>query len=109
MARNVKISRVSIGSIGRLIGTVNAIVALATGIVGSIVTIAAVVTNYDYGLWSSIGVSAGILAGGIIVIPLIAFALGWIYGALIALIWNLVLNTSGGLEVTIEDNTAAKR
>jgi hypothetical protein len=103
MGKNVKVTHVGASSIGRLVGTVNAIVALASGIIGSIVSIASVVSSSDYSFLTSVGISAAILAGGIVVLPLLAFIFGWLYGALVGIIWNVLLGASGGLDMTIED------
>lgn len=103
MEKKIKVNHVSASSIGKLVGVVNAIVALASGIIGSVVAISAVLSSADYGVLASIGISAAIIAGGIIIWPLIAFAMGWIYGALVGFIWNVLLGASGGIEMTIEN------
>jgi hypothetical protein len=103
MGKNVTVTHVGASSIGRLVGTVNAIVALAGGIIGSLATISSIVSSQNYSLWQNIGLSALIVAGGIIVLPLLAFVFGWLYGALVGVIWNVLLGASGGLDMTIED------
>lgn len=103
MGKNVTVTHVGASSIGRLVGTVNAIVALAGGIIGSLATISSIVSSQNYSLWQNIGLSALIVAGGIIVLPLLAFVFGWLYGALVGVIWNVLLGASGGLDTTIED------
>lgn len=109
MEKSIKVNHVGASSIGRLVGTVNAILALASGIVGSIVAISNVVSQSDYSTLTNVGISVAILAGGLIVFPLVAFAFGWIYGALIGFIWNILLGASGGVEVTIEEVPAVKK
>lgn len=109
MEKQVVISHVRARSIGRLVGVVNAIFALAAGIISSIVTIAAVISSQDYGFWGGLGMSAAILATAIIAIPLVAYAFGWLYGALIGFIWNVLLSTTGGIEVTTQEVPAVSK
>ena len=96
-------THVGAGSIGRLVGTVNAIFALAAGIVGSIVAASTALSAYDYGILGSIGVSVGIVAVGVVLLPLLTFAFGWLYGALIGVIWNILLGATGGLELNVKE------
>lgn len=103
MEKKIMVTHVRAGSIGRLVGTVNAIFALAAGIVGSIVAASTALSAYDYGILGSIGVSVGIVAVGVVLLPLLAFAFGWLYGALIGVIWNILLGATGGLEIGVED------
>lgn len=108
MGKNVTVTHVGASSIGRLVGTVNAIFALAGGLVASIVAISNVVATHDYSVLMNIGISAAIIIGGIVVMPLFAFVFGWLYGALIGVIWNLLLGATGGLGMTVEDVTEKK-
>ena len=107
MEKKIMVTQVGAASIGRLVGTVNAIFALAAGLVGSIVAIADVVAMNNYSLLMNIGVSVAIIMGGIIVLPLLAFLFGWLYGALAGFIWNVLLGAAGGLEVHVEEVTTA--
>lgn len=103
MEKKIMVTHVGAGSIGRLVGTVNAIFALASGIIGSIVAASAVLSANDYGVLGNIGVSVGIVAVGVVVVPLLAFVFGWLYGALIGVIWNILLGATGGLELNVEE------
>lgn len=109
MAKNVKVTHVGASSIGRLVGTVNAIFALVAGVVGAVVAVADVVAMNDYSLLMNIGISAAIILGSIIVLPMLAFVFGWVYGALIGVIWNAFLGASGGIEITTEDVELASK
>lgn len=108
MSKSITVRKVGISTIGRLFGTVNAVVAVAAGLVGSIVTISAYVSTNTSGLVIDILGSIAIVATGLIVLPLIAFAFGWLYGALIALIFNLVIGVSGGVELEFDENGTVK-
>lgn len=109
MKKNITITRVGASSIGRLLGTVNAIVALAAGIISSLVAVAGVVSNQNLSIWQDIGVSMLIVVAGVIVLPILSFIFGWLYGALIGVIWNAILGTSGGLDVSIEETSIDKK
>jgi hypothetical protein len=101
--KKINVTRVGVGSLGKLVGIVNAIVALAIGIVGSIVTTVGVIANNDFSVIGDVFAALGIALFGLVVYPLIWFAFGWLYGALIAVIWNAVLGVSGGLQVETEE------
>lgn len=103
MEKKFMVTHVGAGSIGRLVGTVNAIFAVAAGLVGSIVAISDVVAMNNYSVLMNIGISVGIILGGLVVLPLLAFVFGWLYGALVGFIWNAILGAAGGLEVNVEE------
>ena len=101
--KKVGITRVGVGSLAKLVGIVNAIVAFALGIVGSIVGVVSVIANNNFTLLGDIFAALDIALFALIVYPLIWFAFGWLYGALVAIIWNAVLSVGGGLEIeTVE-------
>lgn len=107
MAKNITIKKLDALSVGKLLGTVNIIIAVAVGLIASIVTVISVVTNNTYDVGMDILVSIGIIIAGIIVYPLFMYAVGWIYGALVGFIFNVVIGVSGGINLTVEDE--AKR
>lgn len=103
MARSIIVQKTGVSSIGRLIGTVNLIIGLAIGILGSIVAIVNYIAYNSNGILMDIFASIGILLVGVVVYPLFLFALGWLYGALVAFIFNVVIGVSGGVELTVAD------
>ena len=54
-------------------------------------------------VWNNIAASVMIVLVGVIAFPIIAFVFGWLYGALIGLIWNVLLGATGGLAMDIEE------
>lgn len=108
MAKKIAITKLGVGSFGKLVGTINGVIGLAAGIIAAVVASVSVVTNNDFTILTDILVTIGILLTGIFVYPLLAFALGWLHGAIIALIFNLIVGISGGLEVSTEDIKEAK-
>lgn len=110
MSRSIIVEKTGVSSIGRLVGTVNLIIGLAVGILGSIVAIVNYTQYTANSGFEDVIASIGILLVGIVVYPLVAFAFGWLYGALIAFIFNVVIGVSGGVELTIADEVLpAKR
>lgn len=103
MEKKLMVTHVGAGSIGRLVDTVNAIFAVAAGIIGSIAATANVVATQDYSVLMNIAVSVGIILLGVVVVPLFAFVFGWLYGALVGVIWNILLGATGGLEVNTHE------
>lgn len=101
--KEVTITRVGVGSIGRLLGFVNAIVAVVAGIVASIATTANVISTSNLSVWEDVAVSIAIVAGYVVLLPVLAFAFGWLYGAVVALVWNFFLGSAGGVDIEIVD------
>lgn len=105
---NITVTRVGTLSIGKLFGTVNLIVALAVGIIAAIVGIVAYFNAGSYGFFEGLLGSLAIVLSAIILYPLVMFALGWLYGVLAAFIFNVVIGVSGGVELTVADETSRK-
>ena len=99
----ILLQKVGVSSLGKLFGTVNAIIGVIIGTVSAIVTTVSVVANNDYGVLTDVFVAIGITLVGVVVYPLVLFAMGWLYGAVVALVVNLVVGASGGLELEVED------
>lgn len=101
--KEVTITEVGVGSLGKLLGAANAIISLIVGAIAAIVSTLSVIANNNYSLFTDIFVAVGIILAYIIVLPLIAFGIGWLYGAIIGLVWNVFLGASSGLDIkTIE-------
>lgn len=101
--KEVTIVEVGVGSLGKLLGSANAIIALIIGVISAVVSTVSVIANSHYSALENIFVALGIVLGHLLLLPLIAFALGWLYGAIIALVWNVFLGASSGLDIkTVE-------
>lgn len=109
MARSITVQRIGVSSIARLIGTVNLIIGLVVGFLGAVVAIVSYLGHSSNGWVADTFSSVGILLIGVIVYPLILFAFGWLYGALVALIFNLVIGVSGGVELTVADDGPVRK
>ena len=94
---NITVTKVGVLSIGKLLGTVNLIVGLAIGIVAAI---AATVTYFaagSYGFFEGLLGALAIILSAVVLYPLVMFAFGWLYGVLVAFIFNVVVGVSGGV------------
>ncbi|MEI6480691.1 MAG: hypothetical protein WCO19_00105 [Candidatus Saccharibacteria bacterium] len=97
-----KITAVKASSIAMYEGTFASIIGLLVAIMSSLnttVTIAKTTESTLKGL--TFGIATGIVS--IIVVPFIYFGLGWIVGYLHGLVFNAVAQSSGGIELKIED------
>lgn len=97
------VHKVGVGSLGKLIGVWFAIVGLFVGVISAVVSTVSVFANYDYSVLAGIGVALLIAVGWVIVYPVIMFLIGWIQGAILAVIFNVVVAGSGGLSVHLEE------
>ena len=101
--KEVTITKVGVGSLGKLLGFANAIISLLIGIVAAVVSTVSVIANNNYSVFQDILVALGITFGYILVLPLVAFGIGWLYGAIIAFVWNVFLGAASGLDIqTVE-------
>lgn len=96
------IHKVGIGSLGRLFGSWFAIIGLAVGIISALVSSIAIV-NQNYSFWETLGLTAVAAIGWAVLYPLMMFFIGWLQGAILALIFNVVVASSGGLSIHTEE------
>jgi hypothetical protein len=101
--KKMSIQEVGVASLGKLIGTVHAAIGIVVGSIMGVVTAVGVISNNDYSVIADLLVAVGIMLAGVVIYPALLFIGGWLYGALIALIFNLVLGASGGLELKVQD------
>ena len=106
---NITVTRVGIMSIAKLTGTVNLIIGLALGIIGTIVAISNYLITTNASFWEELLSSLVILVVGLVVYPLVAFGLGWLYGVLVAFIFNVVIGVSGGVDLEVDQETRGRR
>ena len=107
--KKLTVHTLGVASLGKLVGTYAAILGLLFGIVSAISGVVAVIANNDYSVLEDVLFSIAILVAGFVVAPLIWFALGWIQGALMAVIFNVVVSGSGGLTMNVEEEGTVKK
>ena len=89
--KNITVTKVGILSIGKLVGTINVIIALFFGIVASVVVTATYLVNSTDGFVDNLLASLAIILSAVILYPLVMFAFGWLYGVVVSFIFNLVI------------------
>lgn len=97
------IHKVGVGSLGRLIGTWFAIVGLVVGLLSAVVSTVSVFANNSYSILAGIGIGALIVIGWVVVYPVVMYFIGWLQGAILALVFNFVVSGAGGLSVELEE------
>lgn len=100
---NKRVVNVKPTSIAMLQGVFGAIAGLAVAIIFSLeafIEIADSTMSVLGGL--ALGLAAGALS--IVVLPLVYFGIGWVVGLIQGFILNIVIESSGGIEVKLNDN-----
>lgn len=103
---NITVTKVGVLSIGKLFGTINLIIGLAAGLIAAIAgTVSYLASNTAEGFFEGLLGSLGIILAAVVLYPLVMFALGWLYGVLAAFVFNVVVGVSGGVDLTVSDDT----
>ena len=103
MASKLTIKRFEVGSVAKFVGTVNAVISVVVGLIAAFGAIISLIASNEYNGFEAFGLSVAIIAAGILLYPLVMFFIGWLYGALAALIFNLFVGVSGGITVDVEE------
>lgn len=99
---NKRIVKVNAMTVAMFQGVFAAIVGLGVAVLHSLKATVHVAQSTDSVITGmSFGLAAGIVS--IIVVPLLYFALGWVVGLVQGWLYNVVLGTSGGVVVQLED------
>ncbi|USN96966.1 MAG: hypothetical protein H6797_02120 [Candidatus Nomurabacteria bacterium] len=100
--KKIIIRRLGVGSVARFTGVAQAILGFAASFVALFGGISAVLTQQGWNIFERIFGTIGVALFSLVVIPLIAFLFGWLYGAVLSLIANLFLHTSTGIELDVD-------
>lgn len=98
------VHKVGVGSLGKLIGTWFAIVAFVIGVIAAVATTISVFEQNDFSVLAGVGYAVLISAGWVLLYPLVMFAVGWLQGAILAVVFNFVISGSGGLSLHVESS-----
>lgn len=98
----IRVEKLRVGSFAKVVAITQAIIAFIYGAIITLGVIAGQFTN-DSSFVQSLGVSVGVLGLSVVILPAIAYVVGWIQGAVAAVILNFVFKESQGLEVEIQD------
>ena len=98
----VRVEKLRVGSFAKVVAITQAIFAFIYGAIVTLGVIAGQITS-DSSVVDSLGVSVAILGLAIVIFPAVAYVIGWIQGAIAAVILNFVFKESNGLEIELED------
>lgn len=101
--KTLTVHRVGVASFAKLFGVWAAILGLIVGVIGAITSTVGVITNNHFSVLGGIGISIAIIIGWVVIYPLVMFLVGWIQGAIVAIVFNVVVSGSGGLALTIDE------
>ena len=104
MAKNkvLKVVGVKPSTVALFEGTLAAVIGLAVAILFSLqATLELAEATQSVLRGFAFGLGAGVVS--VLVLPLLYFGLGWVFGYLHGWIFNAVLNTSGGVQFDVED------
>lgn len=101
--KKIIVQRLGVGSVAKYVGVAHAILGVLYGVVALLAGIVAIADTDDLATWQKVlgGVAAALVA--LVVVPAVAFLVGWLYGTVFALIANFILQTSRGIELDIEE------
>ncbi len=100
--KKIAVKKVGTLSFANLFGTWYAVLGLVTGIFTAVYSAIWVVNSTDSILVEIFG-GIGVVIASLILVPLLGYVIGWLYGAVIALIVNLVVSAAGGLSIEVEE------
>ena len=103
--KKVTVRRLGVASVARFVGVANAVIGFVIGIFVAFGGLVGVLENDSFDTVTKIVSSLGVVLVSLILVPLLAFLYGWLYGAIVSLVANLFLNTSSGIELDIEEET----
>jgi uncharacterized membrane protein len=101
--KTVTINKVRVGSFAKVVGITQAVFAFVYGLVLSIAVASEAITP-ETSFVRGLGISIFVLGMAVLLLPLIAFIIGWIQGAFAALILNFVFAESKGLDFEVTES-----
>ena len=97
------VHKVGVMSLGKLVGVWGAILGVIIGVISAVVSAVSVVAYNNFSVWGNIFASIGVVLAWVIAYPLVMFLLGWLQGAVMAVVFNVVVSGSGGLDLEVEE------
>lgn len=95
------VNKVGVGSLAKVVGIVQAVFGFVTGAFVSLSVAAESITE-STSFVQALGVSLFTLGLAVVIFPLVAFVVGWVQGAIAAIILNFAFAEGGGLKVETE-------
>mgnify|MGYP000961097601 FL=1 len=97
------VHKVGVGSLAKLIGVWFAIIGIVVGVISAVVSAVSVFANNSYSFLGGLFVAVLVVVGWVFLYPIVMFFIGWIQGAILAVVFNVVVAGSGGLSVHVEE------
>ena len=99
------VHKVGVGSLAKLIGVWFAIIGIVVGVISAVVSAVSVFANNSYSFLGGLFVAVLVVVGWVFLYPIVMFFIGWIQGAILAVVFNVVGAGSGGLSVHVEETS----
>lgn len=101
--KSIIIKRIGVGSFAKYLGVANGILGIIYAVFAVFAAVPAIILHDDLSTLGKIGASLGATVIIVAFIPVIMFAIGWIYGAIVSYVINIFLAASKGIELDIEE------
>lgn len=100
-ARTVTVTKIGVGSFAKTVGVAYGLIGLVAGVIATVAVSAGAITS-DTTFVHSLGVSLWAFGWGVLIYPFVAFVVGWVEGAILAVLLNFVFKESKGLELELD-------
>lgn len=101
--KKLVVRKIGVAPFGRFIGIANAIIGIVAGLFLGISGTAGVVQEDGWSFFAKTLAIIGVWLGALVLYPIVLYVFGWIYGAVVALVANVFLQASHGIEVDVEE------
>jgi hypothetical protein len=100
--KKITVTKLSVGSFAKTVGAFQATFAFVIGVFVSFATAAGLISE-STSFVKTLGLSLWVFGLGIIVYPIVAFFIGWVQGAIGAVILNFIFLESGGIRMHVDE------
>lgn len=101
--KKLVVRKLGVTTFGRFIGIANAIIGLVIGVFLGISGTVGVVQEDGWSFFAKLLAIVGVWLSALVLYPIVLFVVGWLYGAVVALVANVFLQASHGIEVDVEE------
>lgn len=99
--KTLTIQKIRVGSFAKVTGITQAVFGFVYGLILSIGVASEAITA-NTGFVKALGISVFAVGLSVLLIPFVAFVIGWIQGAVAAIILNFVFTESKGLDLEVD-------
>lgn len=98
----IRVNKLRVGSFAKVVAITQAILAFIYGLIFTVGVAGGEISRHTT-VVHELGISLGLLGMAVIIFPIVGYIVGWVQGAVAAMVLNLVFRESGGLELEVED------